>query len=120
MWEAIRRIASPWALEAPLRGYPPESVGPLAAAALYFALDARGRVRYAGSVCRSGDAMAVDARLKAHLQTRAGAAKWVLVYPLPLMPETPLPVVRELEGRIGRILNPPDNKRLPRSPSRKA
>jgi hypothetical protein len=83
---------------------------PPASAAIYIVLDAVGRVRYVGSVARS-DAAAATSRLREH-GVRLGW-RWVLL--IPLRDGTAATRVRVIEGEIGRILRPIDNRRLPRS-----
>jgi hypothetical protein len=81
--------------------------------AVYVAFDALGRACYVGSVCRPEDRMAVSRRVRTHVLGRHRRSGWVYLHVFPLRPTTPDRVVRDVEGRIGRVLRPAGNLRLP-------
>lgn len=85
---------------------------PLRAKAVYIAVDATGVVRYVGSVCRPRRA-AVRERTTEHVREWFKRRNWATVYVVPLHPTTPSSIVKDVEGRIGRRLEPTDNRRLP-------
>ena len=82
--------------------------------AVYVAVDRGSRVRYVGSFFRSeGDGF--TARMREH--SRAGRVReWTDVVLVPIEGVSP-DAVRLAEGRVGRLLMPAENRRLPR-PSR--
>ncbi len=77
--------------------------------AIYIACDTDGAVRYVGSSIRS-----VRRRLTEHLGERERAGAWKSLWVLPLDEALPEPLVRLCEARVGRLLRPTENRRLPR------
>ncbi len=93
------------------RRYDPAGVLPRLSAAVYVALDDRGRVVYVGSVLRRGDPSALSHRIREHLRRRRW--RWIAVFPI--RSDAPTDAVRHAEGRVGRYLRPLHNRRLPTS-----
>lgn len=87
---------------------------PDCAVAVYVAVGVDGRVLYVGSVVRRADPKAVANRLAEHLRQPQRLAAWNSLYLIPLREDTPLEVVRRIEGRIGAHLAPGMSKALPR------
>jgi hypothetical protein len=85
---------------------------PLRAKAIYVVVDAAGVIRYVGSVCRPRRT-AIRERTAEHVTEWFKRQNWSTVYVLPLDPATPSVTVKQIEGRIGRRLQPLDNRRLP-------
>ncbi|MDG9687757.1 hypothetical protein QC334_34380 [Streptomyces sp. DH18] len=89
---------------------------------VYIAADFENVIRYTGSSVREGS---VGDRVQEHV-LRGRAARWTRLMVVPLAADTDEDLVRSIEGRIGTVLRPLDNKRLPtlggprRSVSRKA
>lgn len=79
--------------------------------AVYIATDAEGEICYVGSVKRAS-LSGLAGRLRGHEKTTRFAA-WRSLYIIPLLEGTPLEIVRKVEGRVGRILLPTGNLRLP-------
>lgn len=80
--------------------------------AVYIVCDDERIVRYVGSVDRTKPAL--SARLRVHLAEASEAREqWTQVGLIRLPDDLPEPAVRRCEGRVGRALNPVDNKRLP-------
>lgn len=90
--------------------YVGDAVPPLASA-IYVGVGPRGDIRYVGSVHRPRDRVAVARRLREH----RAAERWSTTAIFPLRPTTPRSTVRELEGAVGDVLWPRDNRRLPQS-----
>lgn len=82
--------------------------------AVYIICDGLGRVQYVGSVCRPDNADGVARRLSEHLRNRLKRQTWQSAAVLWLRSETPLEVVRSVEGAVGSDLLPLGNRRLPR------
>jgi hypothetical protein len=89
---------------------------PLREKAIYIAVDAAGVIRYVGSVCRPRRT-AIRERATEHLREWFKRRNWTTVYVVPLDAATPSTAVKQIEGRIGRRLEPTDNRRLPAPPS---
>ncbi len=108
-YNALADVAGHWLLRreptlfamARLPAWPPPAV--------YVALDRRWQVRYVGSVARASRDGIAD-RILEH-RWRSGQWSWIVI--LALRPETPTPRVRQIEGAIGSILWPAENRRLP-------
>lgn len=82
-------------------------------AAVYVAIDVQGNVAYVGSACRPDGGRAAAQRLAEHLRRHDRFQQWDYLYLFPLRGDTPLPMVRRIEGRIGRHLRPSENMSLP-------
>lgn len=82
--------------------------------AVYIAVDVAGRVCYVGSVRRES-LSGLAGRMRGHEATTR-YRQWQGLYIVPLIDGTPLEVVRSVEGRVGRLLLPSGNFRLPRVP----
>src|SRR5690349_17565181 len=67
--------------------------------AIYVAVDGAGVVRYVGSVCRPRRP-AIKERTGEHLREWFKRRNWSSVYVVPLLTDTPLPTVKNIEGRI--------------------
>ncbi len=79
--------------------------------AVYIICDRTGAVRYVGStVGRSA-----RVRIAEHLDDLHRTREWHEAWIIPLRASTPEPVVRAIEGRVGRFLRPRDSRYLPRS-----
>lgn len=79
-------------------------------AAVYIAADSRNVIRYVGSTHRSGP---VSDRIQEHVL--AGRAdRWVRLMVIPIHMDVDEVDVRRIEGRVGMVLQPLDNVRLPR------
>jgi hypothetical protein len=86
--------------------------------AVYVICNDERTVRYVGSVDRTKPALA--ARLRAHLaETSEARQQWTRVGLIRLPDGLTEPAVRRCEGRVGRALDPSDNKRLPSVPGRR-
>lgn len=79
--------------------------------AVYVACDRTGRVRYVGSTI----GRPAKARVAEHLADPERTREWHQAWVIPLRASTPGPVVRSIEGRVGRFLRPSDTRCLPRS-----
>lgn len=78
-------------------------------AAVYITADSSNIVRYVGSALRIGP---VSDRVQEHVL--AGRANfWIRLMVVPLKADTEEVLVRKIEGRIGKVLRPLDNLRLP-------
>jgi hypothetical protein len=84
---------------------------PTAEAAVYVGLSRSGAVEYVGSVHRPGSPHALNARLAEHYATE----RWASVVVFPIKPDTPGGTVRVLEGAVGEVVWPRQNRRLPKS-----
>jgi hypothetical protein len=84
-----------------------------ASAAIYIVTDALERTVYVGSVCRAGRSGAVALRVREHRRNPIKRLIWHAVWVLPLVDETPVHVVRRIEGAVGADLTPRLNRRLP-------
>jgi hypothetical protein len=82
---------------------------PACANAVYVATDLGGDVRYVGSTTRTS-----PVRLAAHARDVRRATEWSHLWIVPLVDDLPRRVVLDIEGRVGRLLKPTDNMRLPR------
>lgn len=80
--------------------------------AVYMPVDVAGRVCYVGSVRRES-LSGLAGRMRGH-ETTTRYREWQQLYIVPLVDGTPLEVVRSVEGRIGRLLRPTGNIRLPK------
>lgn len=107
---AMTHIAGPWLDHKLPHLIEPSALPLIASPAVYVGLTA-GRVAYVGSVSRS-DRNGLRNRLAEH---RRLGRTWSHMVVVPLKPGTPTRVVREIEGLIGAVLDPPDSARLPRS-----
>ncbi|MDA3644390.1 hypothetical protein LZ318_30740 [Saccharopolyspora indica] len=78
-------------------------------AAVYITADSSNIIRYVGSTLRAGQ---VSDRIQEHVL--AGRADlWIRLMVVPLHADTEEVLVRKIEGRIGLVLRPLDNVRLP-------
>jgi hypothetical protein len=112
MYSDLTWWASPWLAEPHLESYRLSLSGiPDVAKAVYIAFSCDGVVRYVGSVARSGPAL--RSRFRDHLTNRVDSRYWTHLWVVEFKSDTPVSVVRCLEGIIGRTLNPTDNHRLP-------
>lgn len=114
-YRAIAAYAGEWLVE-PLPGSRPvdEATGLAASTAVYVVCDALERIRYVGSVRRPRLVGGLAARLREHLRDPVTRLTWHTVWVLPLRDETPVGVVRQLEGAVGIDLQPLGNQRLPK------
>lgn len=78
--------------------------------AVYMVCDRTGQVRYVGSTV----GRPAKARLAEHLGDTYRTREWHEVWVIPLRAVTPAPVVRHVEGQVGRFLRPSDTRHLPR------
>jgi hypothetical protein len=78
--------------------------------AVYIVGNSANQIAYVGS-STSGTL----GRISAHLREPAKAQHWRSVWVIRLLPHTPEPVVRRIEGRIGDRLKPVGSRRLPRA-----
>ncbi|WP_190816558.1 hypothetical protein [Saccharopolyspora pogona] len=77
--------------------------------AVYITADSSNTIRYVGSALRTGP---VSDRIQEHVL--AGRADmWIRLMVVPLHADTEKVLVRKIEGRIGMVLRPLDNMRLP-------
>ncbi|KUL69402.1 MULTISPECIES: hypothetical protein [unclassified Streptomyces] len=76
---------------------------------VYIAADFENIIRYTGSAIRHGS---VGDRVREHVLS-GRAAQWTRLMVVPLVADTEEDLVRRIEGRIGAVLRPLDNKRLP-------
>jgi hypothetical protein len=83
---------------------------PAAGPAIYIVGNSANEVAYVGS-STSG----ALGRIYAHLREPAKAKHWRSVWVIRLLPHTPEPIVRRIEGRIGDRLKPVGSRRLPRA-----
>lgn len=77
--------------------------------AVYVVCAWSGRVLYVGSTT-----IGVRGRFRQHLADRAKTIDWTTAYVIPLQDDTPVRVVRRVEGRIGLAVGPARNRALPR------
>jgi hypothetical protein len=114
-YHAIAAYAGEW-LDQPLPGARPvDEVADLAmSTGVYVVCDALERVRYVGSVRRPQIISGLDTRLREHLRDPVKRLTWHTVWVVPLHDETPIEVVRRLEGAVGMDLRPLSSQRLPR------
>ncbi len=108
-WGAAAKFAAaPVAQEFVLSRGLPDTL-PDVSNAIYIACDEGGDVAYVGSSIRS-----VRQRVTEHLRNRDRASTWKTLWVLPLDEGLPEPLVRLCEARVGRLLKPTRNRRLPR------
>jgi hypothetical protein len=93
---------TPYLLTHGARGLPER--GP----AIYLAEATDGSIDYVGSTVSGA-----RGRIRAHLHELPKARSWRAIWLIPLAEGCPEATVRRLEGRIGRRLAPPGNRRLP-------
>ncbi len=79
--------------------------------AVYMVCDRTGRVRYVGSTI----GRPARHRISEHLSGDDRVRFWHEAWVVPLRATTTPPLVRAIEGRIGRFLRPADTRCLPRS-----
>lgn len=111
------REAEEWAGPAVFEGIPIELVlakkkWAAVSTAVYIATDKSGEVCYVGSVKRESLA-GLAGRMRGHEGT-VRFQQWQRLYIVPLLDGSPLEVVRSIEGRVGRLLRPTGNIRLPK------
>src|SRR5438128_12601820 len=112
---AISAYAGEW-LDKPLPGprLVDETNDLTVSTGVYIVCDALERVRYVGSVRRPQRVAGVAARLREHLRDSLKHLTWHTVWVVPLRDETPVDVVRRLEGAVGTDLQPLGSQRLPK------
>ena len=76
--------------------------------AIYIACNRDGEVVYVGSSIRTA-----RRRLREHVRDRHRGGTWDSVWVIPLRDDLRESRVRIAEGRVGRLLKPTENKRLP-------
>ncbi|WP_327136284.1 hypothetical protein OG311_40395 (plasmid) [Streptomyces sp. NBC_01343] len=76
---------------------------------VYIAADFENVIRYTGSAIRE---RSVGDRIQEHV-LHDRAKKWIRLMVVPLAADTDEDLVRRFEGRIGAVLRPLDNQRLP-------
>jgi hypothetical protein len=108
-WAAAARYAAapvprPFALS---RGLP--LTLPTTGNVIYIACNAAGRVIYVGSSVRT-----LRIRVGEHVRRGDRARNWDTLWVIPLRSDTSTNLVRLVEGRVGRLLRPTGNGRLPR------
>ena len=79
--------------------------------AVYVICDRTGTVRYVGSTA----GRSAHARIAEHLNDAEKTREWHEAWVIPLRASTPKPMVRAVEGNVGRFLRPRDSCYLPRS-----
>ncbi|UOZ09386.1 hypothetical protein [Amycolatopsis sp. WQ 127309] len=78
--------------------------------AIYVACTRDGVIDYVGSTRRTAHTRAGE-----HVRKPSRGKTWDTLWVIPLRESTPEGIVRQLEGRVGRLLRPASNRRLPRS-----
>jgi hypothetical protein len=113
-YRSICRHARGW-LDAPLpHAIPVDEVASISSGTgVYVVCEPLERVQYVGSVARPGRP-GIYLRLREHLREGHKRLNWKSVWIVPLVPETPVPVVRLIEACIGAELDPLGQGRLPR------
>ena len=113
-WELLCRFLSPYVRDhlPYLPHVSPETI--VGGVGLYIVVDRHGVVSYVGSVARYGDKGGIASRLTEHLTDPKRKQDWTHIHVLPLKEELTAEDVRTLEGRVGRLLRPRLNQRLPR------
>jgi hypothetical protein len=107
-------LAGQWRGEYDAVPYLLRGIGPLraptAVPAVYIVTNGANEVAYVGS-----SVSGALGRISAHLRESAKAQHWRSVWVVRLLPDTPEPAVRRVEGRIGERLKPLGSLRLPRA-----
>jgi hypothetical protein len=80
--------------------------------AVYMAVSRAGHICYVGSVRRES-LSGLAGRMRGHEATTRYRL-WQALHIVPLIDGTPIEVVRSIEGRVGRLLLPSGNFRLPK------
>ncbi len=114
-YQAIAAYGGEW-VEQPLPGsrQVDEMDDISASTGVYIVCDALERVRYVGSVRRPRLIAGIAIRLREHLRNPVKRLTWHTVWIVPLRDETPVGVVRRVEGVVGLDLRPLNTQRLPR------
>jgi hypothetical protein len=110
MYHRLLRLASGWAdrgIAEPMPRWKVEEMN--VSTGLYIACDIQGEVLYVGSAKRTSKKDGVHRRIKEHSLDRRLTWEWFWI--LPLKEETPLNVVRAIEGQVIDLLEPPMNRR---------
>lgn len=110
-YAAIRAIAADWArsdtLPYPLRATALRQLQ--IGVGIYIACRSDMQVRYVGSAARPGHANGIAERIFAHPADRRG--RWWWFWILPLLNNTPVAIVRGIEGQVIDLLHPIENAR---------
>jgi hypothetical protein len=114
-YNAIASYAGAWLTEQIPRPRPVDEVEDLpVSSGVYVICDALERVCYVGSICRPGQIRGLARRLREHLQEPLKRMTWHTVWVVPLRDDTPVDVVRRVEGAVGSDLRPTRCHRLPK------
>jgi hypothetical protein len=114
-YRSVCRYAGAWLDEPIARPIPLDEIDTIAGSTgIYIACEPLERVQYVGSVCRPLRRNAIAARLREHRREGHKRMGWKTVWVVRLKVDTPLGVVRLIEGCIGTDLGPLGANRLPR------
>src|ERR1035441_6812306 len=112
-WQLILSLAEPWAHGGRSVRCSARAAGVRGGVGVYIAESHDGHVDYVGSVCRADDTTGIMARVAAHHVAGDRARHWARLWVVVLADATPVTAVRRIEGRIGRVLSPRSNQRMP-------
>src|SRR4051812_2498930 len=114
-YRAVCRYAGEWLGKPIPRAWPIDEIDEvILSTGVYVVCEPLERVQYVGSVRRPDDAAGVRRRIREHLREGHKRILWKTIWFVPLRPETPVNVVRDIEGCIGADLEPLGGDRLPR------
>jgi hypothetical protein len=113
-YRSICRYAGDWLDEPVARAIPLDAIETVnGSTGIYIACEPLERVQYVGSVCRPHTPNGIASRLREHLREGHKRLGWKTVWVVRLKLDTPLGVVRLIEGCIGADLGPLGGNRLP-------